>query len=122
MKKIFKRFVRITFLTILAGVLTTATIVLFPQQLFAKKICYKKFAIYSNENVDDNIKTVLDNASVLLKKSELYDSDYEYNIILCNNSFYNKIDDILLGVGRTATATLKNVIIKVQIDPKQDLA
>jgi 23S rRNA A1618 N6-methylase RlmF len=122
MKKIFKRFVRITLLTILAGVLTTATIVLFPQQLIAKKICYKKFTIYSNENVDDNIKTVLDNASVLVKKSELYDSDYEYNIILCNNSFYNKIDDILLGVGRTARATLKNVIIKVKIDPKQDLA
>jgi hypothetical protein len=65
---------------------------------------------------------VLDNALILVQKSELHDTNYEYNIILCNNSFYNKIDDKLLGVGRTARATLKNVIIKVRIDPKENLA
>jgi hypothetical protein len=38
------------------------------------------------------------------------------------NSFYDKIDEKLLGIGRTARATLNNVIIKVRIDPKSNLA
>ena len=122
MKKIFKRILKVTLLAIAAGILTIAIIILFPQQLFAKRISYKKFTVYSNDNVDDNIKTVLDNALILVRRSELYDPNYSYNIILCNNSFYNKIDDELLGVGRTARATLKNIIIKVRIDPRENLA
>ena len=122
MKKIFRKTLKITFLTVVAGLLTIAIIILFPQRLFAKKISYKKFTVYSNHKVDDNIKTVLDKALILVQKSELYDSTYGYNIILCNNSFYNKIDDKVLGVGRTARATLRNVIIKARIDPKDNLA
>jgi len=121
-KKIFKRIFKITLLTFFACILTIALIILFPQRLFANKIKYKNFTVYSNDKIDDNIKIVLDNAMNLVQKSELYDSNYKYNIILCNNSFYNKIDDRLLGVGRTARATLKNVIIKVRIDPKKNLA
>src|SRR5436305_9730955 len=102
MKKIFKRVLKITFLTTIASVLTIVIILLFTQQLFANKISYKKFTVYANEKIDDNIKPILDNALALVQKSELYDSNYKYNIILCNNTFYNKIDDKLLGVGRTA--------------------
>jgi len=95
---------------------------LFPQRLFANKIKYKEFTVCSNDKIDDNIKIVLDKAMDLVKKSELYDPGYKYNIILCDHSFYNKIDDKVLGIGRTARATLKNIIIKVRIDPKKDLA
>ncbi len=122
MKKIIKRVFKITLLTLLAGILTIVTIILFPQPLFANKMNYKKFTVYSNNKIDNNIEVVLDNAISLVAKSELYDSNYKYNIILCNNSFYNKIDDKLLGVGRTARATLNNVIVKVRIDLKTNLA
>jgi hypothetical protein len=122
MKKIFKRIFKITLLTFLAAILTVITIVLFPQRLFANKIKYKEFTVYSNDKIDNNIKIVLDNAMNLVQKSGLYDSTYKYNIILCYNSFYNKIDDKLLGTGRTARTTLNNVIIKVRIDPKSNLA
>lgn len=122
MKKKLKRILRIAFLAVSAGIVMIASILLFPQELFAKKISYKKFTVYSNENVDNHIKIVLDDALALVQRSELYDSNYTYNIVLCNGSFCNKIDDKLLGVGRTARATLRNVIIKVKIDPKQNLA
>jgi hypothetical protein len=122
MKKIFKRIFRITVLAFLTAILTIATIVLFPQYLFAHKIEYKNFRVYSNGKIDDNIKTVLDNALTLVKRSEMNDSNYKYNIILCYKSFYNLIDEKLLGVGRTARATLNNVIIKVRIDPANNLA
>lgn len=107
---------------LLAAVLTIAIIVLFPQHLFANKMSYKRFTVCSNTRIDDHIKTVLDNAVNLVKRSELFDSNYSYNIILCNKSFYNKIDDKLLGIGRTARATLNNVVIKVSVDPESNLA
>lgn len=122
MKKRFRKSFKVALLTIVAGILTIAIVILFPQQLFAKQITYKKFTVYSNNNVDESIKAVLDNAVILVQQSELFDSTYAYNLILCNNSFYDKIDDKLLGVGRTARATLKNVIVKVKIDAKQNLA
>src|SRR5258705_9750776 len=122
MKKTFRRIFKISLLTFLTTILTIATIVLFPQRLFANKMKYKEFTVYSNDKIDNNIKIVLDNAINLVQKSEIYDSNYKYNIILCYNSFYNKIDDKLLGNGRTARATLNNVIIKVRIDPKSNLA
>jgi hypothetical protein len=122
MKKIFKRIFKITFLAFLAAILTIAIIVLFPQYLFANKMGYKNFTVYSNNNIDNNIKTVLDNAMILVEKSELYDSNYRYNVILCYNTFYNKIDDELLGNSPTARTTLSNIVIKVKINAEKNLA
>ena len=83
---------------------------------------YKEFKIYSNDKIDSNIKIVLDNALDLVRKSELYDSKYKYNIILCYNSFYNEIDDKIFGIGAAAKSILNNVEIKVRIDTKSNLA
>src|SRR5215831_3407721 len=105
MKKLFRIIFKITLLTFLTGVLTIATIVLSPSPLFANKLSYKGFTVCSNSKIDNSIKTVLDNAMDLVEKSELYDSDYKYNIILCYNTIYNKIDDTLLGYGPAARAT-----------------
>jgi hypothetical protein len=122
MKKIFKRVVKITSITMLTGILTIAIVILFPQRLFAHKLTYKEFTVYSNNKIGGDIKPVLDNALTLVQKSELYDPDYRYNIILCHNSFYNKIDNKVLGTGPAARARLHNVIVKVRIDPKNNLA
>jgi hypothetical protein len=122
MKKLVKRIFRITVLALVAGIVTIAGIVLFPQSLFANKMSYKNFTVYSNDKIGDNIKTVLDNALHLVERSELYDPIYKYNIILCYNTFYNKIDDKLLGNGPTARTTLNNVVVKVRIDPGDNLA
>jgi hypothetical protein len=45
------------------------------------------------------------------KKSELNDSKYEYNILLCYHSLYNTIDDKLLGMGPSSRATGNNVVV-----------
>jgi hypothetical protein len=39
-----------------------------------------------------------------------------------NTTSYFKIDNTILGIGPTARATLNNVIIKVRVDPKSNLA
>jgi hypothetical protein len=122
MKKIVKRIFKVTLVAFLAAVLTIVTIVLFPQHLFANKLTYKNFTICSNNKIDNNIKTVLDNAMILVEKSELYDTNYKYNIILCYNTVYNKIDDQLLGNGPSARTTFNNIVVKVNIDAKNNLA
>jgi hypothetical protein len=122
MNKKFKRIFKRTLLTVLIIISAFVTIILFPQLLFANKMKYKKFKVCSNNKISYDIKIVLDNAMNLIQKSELYDSSYEYNIILCHNSFYNKIDDKLLGIGPAARVRLHNVIVKVRIDPKRNLA
>jgi len=122
MKSTLKGVFKIASLAVLTGILTIAVIILFPQRLFANNITYKKFSVYANGKIDDAIKIVLDSALVLVQKSELYDPNYEYNIILCNNSFYNKIDNEILGTGPSARSRLHNVIIKIRIDPKNNLA
>lgn len=122
MKKALKRILKITLLTAVAAITTLVVIILFPQRVFAMKIEYKNFKVYSNKKIGNDIKIVLDNTMQLIQKSELYDSSYKYNIILCHNSFYNKIDNTLLRSGAAATVRFNNVIVKVRIDPKNDLA
>jgi hypothetical protein len=120
--KKFKRIFKRTLFTLLIIISALVTIILCPQLLFANKMKYKNFKVCSNNKISYDIKVVLDNAMTLVQNSELYDSSYKYNIILCQNSFYNKIDDKLLGIGPAARARLHNVIIKVRIDPKSNLA
>jgi len=122
MKKRYKKIIKVTLLAFLSTILTIAVIILFPQKLFANKVKYKEFTVCSNNKIDDDIKIVLDNAMNLVQKSELYNSYYRYNIILCHNSFYNKLDNQLFGTGPAARARLHNVIIKVRIDPTINLA
>jgi hypothetical protein len=122
MNKKFRRIFKRALLTVLIIIAALVTTILFPQLLFANKMKYKNFKVCSNHKISYDIKIVLENAMDLVQKSELYDSGYKYNIILCHNSFYNKIDDRLLGIGPAARARLHNVIVKARIDPKSNLA
>lgn len=121
-KKRYKKFLKVTVLAFCSAILTIAFIVLFPQNLFANKVKYKEFTVCSNDKIDDEIKTVLDNAMSIVRNSELYDPGYRYNLILCHNTFYNKIDNKIFGEGPAARTRLNNLIIKVRIDAKNNLA
>jgi hypothetical protein len=122
MKKKFIKILKKTLLTILIIISLLTTVILFPQLLFANTLKYKNFKICSNDKISNDFKVVLENAMELVQNSELYDSNYKYNIILCHNTFYNKIDNRFLGIGPAARARLNNVIVKVKIDPKSNLA
>ena len=122
MIKKFWRILKRTLWTLLIIISALVTIILFPQIVFANKMKYKNFKVCTNDKINHDIKILLDNATALVQRSELYDPDYKYNIILCHNTFYNKIDDILLGIGPAARGRPNNVIIKVRIDPTSNLA
>lgn len=122
MKKTIKRILAGTLLTVIITVSGLLTIIIFPEPLFAKKLEHGQFKVYSNNKINKDVEIILDNAVNLVKRSELYDPTYTYDIFLSYNSLFNKIDDKFLGHGPTARATDNNVIIKVDIDSKRNLA
>jgi hypothetical protein len=122
MKKLIKRIFACTLLTSVVTVSGLLTIIFFPEPLFANKIEHRQFNVYSNDKIDKSIEVILDDALSLVKKSELYDPTYTYDIFLSYNSLFNKIDDAILGNGPTARATDNNVVIKTAIDSKKNLA
>ncbi|SMG51539.1 hypothetical protein SAMN05661096_03779 [Marivirga sericea] len=121
MKKAVKRIFAGTLLMGLVSISGLATIIFFPEPLFANKIEHKQFNVYSNEKIDDKIKSLLDDALNLIKESELYDEGYKYDIFLANKSFFNNIDGKFLGHGPSARATDNNIIIKVEVDIQRNL-
>jgi hypothetical protein len=121
-KKKIKRVIYYSLITILVFVIGLATIILYPQPLFAKKIAYKQFNVYSNEKIEDDIKRILDSALSLVEESELYDSTYKMDIFLAYNTFFNKLDDQIFRQGSSARAIDNNLVIKVKIDVNKNLA
>lgn len=121
MKKTIKRIFTGTLLTGLVIISGLLTIIFFPEPLFANKLVHKQFNVYSNDKIDNDIKEILDNALSLVKGSELYDPTYTYDLYLSHNSFFNKIDNTILGHGPSARATDNNINFKVAVDIKRNL-
>lgn len=122
MKRAFKRIITGTLLFVVTFISGVITLVLYPQPLFANQFAYKNFKVYSNHEIGTNINVILDNAQALVAASELSDPSYKYDIFLSYNSLYNRFDDHLLGKGPSARAIDNNLVIKVSIDPKRNLA
>lgn len=110
-----------TLLFIITFVSGVTTLVLYPQPLFANKLEYRNFRVYSNNKIDADIKAILNNATTLVAQSELNDTAYLYDIFLSYNSLYNTIDDKLLGKESSARAIDNNLIIKIRINPERNL-
>jgi hypothetical protein len=120
-KKKIKRILYLLLITILVLVSGLVTIILYPQPLFANKVEYKQFKVYSNEEIGDEVKPILDTALSLVRKSELYDSTYKVDIFLSYNTFFNKIDSKVFGYGPIATAIDNNLVFKVAVDINKNL-
>jgi hypothetical protein len=122
MKRTLRKLFKVTLLSFISAFLTIVAILLFPRPLFANKLHYKEFTVCSNAKIDPAMMNILDNAKTLVQGSELYTQNYHFNIILAHHTFYNKIDDKLMGYGPAARARLNNVIIKIGIDPATNTA
>lgn len=120
MKKTIKRILAITSLTIIVAISGLATIILFPQPLFAYKMEHKQATVYSNEKINHDIISILDNALKLVEESELSNPNYKFDIFLCHNTLFNQIDNKVLGFGPSARATDNNITIKVRVNTGTD--
>lgn len=122
MKKVFLRLMAFLLMVAVITLSGLATIILYPQPLFANKAVYGNFHVYADHEISKDIEVVLDNALQLVEQSALYDSAYTYDIFLGYKTFFNKIDDLVLGHAPSARATDNNIVIKVEIDANRNLA
>ena len=120
-KKKIKRVLYSLLVTVLLFVLSLAIIILYPQPLFANKLEYKQFKVYSNEKISGEITLILNSALSIVKRSELYDPAYKVDLFLGYNTFFNEIDDKVFGQGPTAKAIDNNLIFKVKVDVSKNL-
>lgn len=122
MRQVIKRIFTLTLLTTFILFSGIVTLILYPQPLFANKLEFGRFRVYSPTAINKDIKTILANALSLVEKSELHDPNYRYDIFISHHSFYNKLDDVVLGNKSSARATDNNVVIKASMDVGQNLA
>jgi hypothetical protein len=94
---------------------TTISLILNPQILFAEKVVYKNFNIYSDSQIPNTYKSVIDYAIEVIKTSEIYEPDHQMDIFLCHESFYNDFDTKLLGFAM-AKSLHNNILLKVPVD------
>jgi hypothetical protein len=121
MKKILKRVFAGTLLMATVTVSGLVTIIFFPEPLFANKLEHGQFTVYTNERTDEHIEVILNNALEFVKKSELYDPSYRWDVFFSYNSVYNQIDDKILGHGPSARAVDNNIVVKVGVDQGRNL-
>lgn len=121
MRKTIKRIFAGTLLMGLVTVSGLLTIILFPKPLFANRLEHGQFIVHSNSEIDSDITDILDNATNLVKHSELYDPEIRFDIYLSYNTLFNKIDDTFIGHGPSARATNNYVTFKVAVDIKRNL-
>jgi hypothetical protein len=121
-----KKTIKIVFypllIIILLFVVGLVIIILYPQPLFANKVEYKQFKVYSNSNVGQEVRPVIDSVLALVKSSELFDSAFKVDLFLGYNTFFNRIDDKVFGYGPSARAIDNNIVIKVAVHVDKDLA
>lgn len=108
------------------GVITTVfivgifTLILFPQPLFSNSYEYKNFKIYSNYELNQEaFNNAIDQAIIILKKSEINDPNYNYDVFLASETIYNQIDDFIFGEWSVARAIDNNVIIKREVNEEE---
>lgn len=58
---------------------------IFPYFFFSHKIEYKNYKVYSTSNINKNISNILNRVDILLSASELYTTNIEHRIFICNN-------------------------------------
>ena len=115
MKKTLKKILIRTFFATITLMIAVISVILNPQVLFAQKIVYRDFAIYSNDKITRNYKTAIDAAIELIIRSEIYKPNRQLNIFLCNGTMYNKIDSKLMGPAM-ARSIDDNILLKVPAD------
>lgn len=99
---------------------TTISLILNPQILFAEKVVYKNFNIYSDSQISDTYKLAIDYAIEVIKTSEIYELDHQLDIFLCHGSFYNDFDTKLLGFAM-AKSLHNNILLKVPVDFEKNI-
>ena len=94
--KIQKWMLRLT-VTVALLIAILLVIITNPSLLYANKTVYGNYTVYHNSILNNNIKTNIEEATALVKQSELYNRNLKLDICLNDGSFYPRIIEKLRG-------------------------
>ena len=114
MRKFLKKLLIGSSLTTIGGGLLIL-FVLYPGNLFAKRVSYRAFDIHANVPLRGDYRAVLDGALELVETSELYNSDYRCDIFLTEGSLYKDITFKLMGPAM-ARSLDNNILLNTKTD------
>lgn len=66
-------------------------ILIYPNIFFSYKYEYRNFQIHSDKPISPSIDFVIDDTIDRIKESELYDTNYKFNLFLCNDNWRLKL-------------------------------
>lgn len=77
--------------TLILVIITCDYLILHPEFYIDQSLSYSQFRVYSNNPVEPEIKTLLDDVLKRLKKSEIHTESRVYKIIFTENNIYSKL-------------------------------
>lgn len=115
-----KKIISLLSIFVLVFIVGLMGLILVPQPLFASPYQFPHVSVYANRAIDTvAFQEAIIEAHILLTKSELYDSTYQFDLFLAHQTFYNQLDDAILGSWSIARAVDNNVIIKTEVNEKE---
>ena len=91
MKRAIKKWVTRLSATVFLIIILLITIILNPSLLYANKTTYLNFTIFHGGKIESPLHVYLDEVSIILKQSELYDSSFSFELCLNDGSRYPAI-------------------------------
>ena len=116
---ILKWSLRFTTLAVLLFIILVG-IVLTPSLLYANKTALGSFTVYHDQALDKDLKLRLDNATEILKSSELYDSSIKFDICMNDGSLYPSLLQIFLGKAFALGFTSNKIVLCGDVNIKEN--
>jgi hypothetical protein len=119
MKRIKKRIITGSSLIMLLSLFSMLALILYPSNLFAKRIAYRNFTLYANQPLAGSYRPILDHALALAGESELFDADYLYDIYLTEGTLYKDVAAAIFGPAM-ARSQDNNILLNTNVNFDND--
>ncbi len=108
--KLIKWLIRsLAIVVLLLGILVA--IVLNPSLLYANKTAISNCTVYHNKPLDKTLKIRLEDATEIIKTSELYDPNIKFDICMNDGSYYPALMQVFLGKAFALGFTSNKVVL-----------
>lgn len=119
MRKLTKRIVGGSLFAVILTLASLLALMLYPSNIFATRVAYRNFTLYSNEPLNGPYTDILDHALALAAMSELYAPEHLYDVYLTEGTLYKDISTAMFGRAM-ARSQDNNILLNLHVDFDRD--